>query len=329
MSFECYECGRLFVSAASRGSHKKWCAGHVEVEIEDVELKFAASNIDDYGSDDDSNTHSFPIPDDEYDGFVEHEFSEDDDNNNENYFFDMNYNTDDYQTEFHYAGVIDNYNDLNSYMKTQELYYEQNFSMVALHSATDFNDFLTKIPPLDDRDHIFSQLIKFKHETGLTREAGNNLLKLIKVFNPTKEVPNDIRSVTRFLEKRSNVFQNQVQRKTIEWPIGFNMHLWSESSPHPGQIELYVKDIVSCIANKFVDPTLQFLYKDELMFNYESFVVGDNNTPCWAHMMTSPWAKHTSREIKAIDASGVLCPVIVYVDGVVMGLRKKVIFFFV
>jgi hypothetical protein len=180
------------------------------------------------------------------------------------------------------------------------------------------------MPPLDDRDGIYSHLIKFKHEAGLTREASNNLLKLIQVFNPTKPVPSDIRNVTRFLKKKSNVFQSQVLHKKLEWPIGFNMHLWVESSPHPGTIEIFVKDIISCIANKLVDPTLQLLYKDELMYNYEPFIVGEQNTPCWSHTMSSQWAFHTSREIKSLDADGILCPVVVYVDGVVMGMRKKV-----
>ena len=39
MTFKCYECGRLFVSAASRGSHKKWCQGYIDVEIEENSFK--------------------------------------------------------------------------------------------------------------------------------------------------------------------------------------------------------------------------------------------------------------------------------------------------
>ena len=78
----------------------------------------------------------------------------------------------------------------------------------------------------------------------------------------------------------------------------FNMHLWVESSPHPGTIEIFVKDIISCIANKLVDPTLQLLYKDELMYDYKPYIVGEQNTPCWSHTISSQWTFHTSREIK-------------------------------
>ena len=110
MSFECYECGRLFVSAASRGSHKKWCASHVEVEIEEVIMKFSMDDSNESCSDNGSDTYSFPIPDDNYDGFVEYELSEEDENDNVNYFFDINFDTNDYENQSNYIGVIDDYN---------------------------------------------------------------------------------------------------------------------------------------------------------------------------------------------------------------------------
>ena len=76
MTFKCYDCGRLLVSAASRGSHKKWCQGYLDVEIEDMTIKI--SNGDDADSENEDGSYSFPHPDDEYDELIEHELSDED-----------------------------------------------------------------------------------------------------------------------------------------------------------------------------------------------------------------------------------------------------------
>jgi hypothetical protein len=53
------------------------------------------------------------------------ELNEEDDNNNVNYFFDMNYDTNDYENHSNYIGVIDDYNEMNHYIKMQELYVQR------------------------------------------------------------------------------------------------------------------------------------------------------------------------------------------------------------
>ena len=66
-----------------------------------------------------------------------------------------------------------------------------------------------------------------------------------------------------------------------------------------------------------------FLFKNEIQFQYKGEFL-NNGSICYTNMMSSKYAKYTEEHIKNIHSEGILVPLIVYSDGVALGLRKKV-----
>ena len=117
--------------------------------------------------------------------------------------------------------------------------------------------------------------------------------------------------------------KDNVLRKKIYCPRSFRMNSFKEMSGMKSYVELIGRDPLELIAYKLVDPTLMFLFKDDIQFEYkkETLLGGE---VCFSNLMSSNYAKCTESNIKSLHSSGLLLPLIVYSDGVAMGLRSKV-----
>jgi hypothetical protein len=169
-----------------------------------------------------------------------------------------------------------------------------------------------------------ARLIAFKRKAGLSRDAGNELLTLIKSFNPSVQIPNDWRRIQRHVVKKCKYLKETTLRRLIEYPASWRFDLWSEpGSTAPGPREIIARDPLQLIAQKLVCPTTQFINVDRIQYEYKPEFL-DDGTPCVTNLMSSEWAKWTSEEIKGYNTDGILIPIINYVDGVSLGLRNKV-----
>ncbi len=89
----------------------------------------------------------------------------------------------------------------------------------------------------------------------------------------------------------------------------------------PDYIDLIGRDPIELIAYKLVDPTLMFLFKNELQFEYKSESL-DDGTIRYSNSMSSEYAKWTEKNKRSIHSNNILIPIILYSDGVALGLSK-------
>ena len=91
----------------------------------------------------------------------------------------------------------------------------------------------------------------------------------------------------------------------------------------PQMIELLGRDPIELISYKLIYPTLMYLYKDHIQFNYKRENL-ENGEVCYSNLMSSSYAKNSEKEIKQLHTEGIFCPLIVYSDGVPLGWRRRV-----
>ena len=74
------------------------------------------------------------------------------------------------------------------------------------------------------------------------------------------------------------------------------------------------------IADQCVNPIIHFLWKDHVHIDYHK-VTNSNNEDVYCDIMSSEWARKTLEDIRKIDPNGLLVPIILYADGVSIGMN--------
>jgi hypothetical protein len=210
------------------------------------------------------------------------------------------------------------------YCRLQEELYLKNFSLEALQLSNSLRSFIRYLPQYNNEEILISALLDFKKKASLSRENGNELLNLIKLFQPATRVPRDWRAVVRDVDRHVCPLKDTTIRRTVPWPESFQMDLFDE----PGHatlppVELIARDLLELIATKLVCPTTIYINKTEVQFSYDPQQLQDGS-PCVSSLMSSDYARYSEEAIKAIDPNGILLPIITYADGVALGLRNKV-----
>jgi hypothetical protein len=103
------------------------------------------------------------------------------------------------------------------------------------------------------------------------------------------------------------------------------MDQWSEvMKPPPVRINC-CRDVYEMLAYKMVCPVLQYVWKDAITMEAQRVYLADG-TPCTDDLMTSPHMINTQEAIRARpgNADAICVPLIVYADGVALGVRNKV-----
>jgi hypothetical protein len=210
------------------------------------------------------------------------------------------------------------------YCRLQEDLYKDCFSLPSLHTKN-FKDFLEFLPQYSEADTALAALLRFKKQAGLSRESGNQLLKLLKTFTPSVPVPSDWRSVNRHVDQKCALLKDTTLRKVVPWPESFSMHLFDEPGHlcPPAGVELLARDLLELIALKLVCPTTQYVNATEMQYDYTPEFLADG-TPCTTNLMSSNFAKYSEEIIRTHNPKGVLVPIITYSDGVALGVRNKV-----
>jgi len=96
---------------------------------------------------------------------------------------------------------------------------------------------------------------------------------------------------------------------------------WNNASP-PEVVEIRIRDPMELIADQWVNPIIHFLWKEHVHINYH-IQRNSNNEDTYCDIMLSEWARKTLEDIKKIDLNVLLLPIILYDDGVSIGMNGK------
>ena len=209
------------------------------------------------------------------------------------------------------------------YCRLQENLYASIFNLESLQDSHDINSFLGNMPHYAEEDVTMAKLLHFRKKAKLSRTSGKKLLTLLKAMNPSLSIPDDWRSVTRHVTTKCSFLDANTIRHIEPWPAHWCMDRWSQRMLAPEPREIICRDPLELLCLKCVDPTLQFINGGDIQYSYVEETLHDG-TPCASNLMSSQWAKQTESEIKAIHPDGILFPLVVYADGVSLGLRNKV-----
>lgn len=211
------------------------------------------------------------------------------------------------------------------YIRIQENIYKNFFDYECLTESDDFQSFLRMLPRQTPRDVFFSDMKYFHEKGGLSRSSGQELIDIMGKYAAEEvRVPQSWRTIMRHFEKKYSFVNDRTLREVVPFPESFRMDLFDEPGhPVPAPIELIARDPLELIALKLVDPTLMYLRRDDIQFNYVRQTLEDG-THCITDLMTSEWARNTELEVRELNPNGILIPMITYADGVHMGLRNNV-----
>ena len=109
-------------------------------------------------------------------------------------------------------------------------------------------------------------------------------------------------------------------KTTIPFPTTWNMDEWNSVGVAPVPVQIIARDPYEVIAYKLIDPTLQYGWKDSILYESTLIHVGDN-IECSNDLMTTSWARCTEANVRRFVPDAILIPLIIYGDGVTMGLR--------
>ena len=201
------------------------------------------------------------------------------------------------------------------YVALPELVYRNSFSMDALLNSTSMTTFIDDLPEYSEKDKTMADLVDFKSKTNLSREGGNALLQLISSFEPRRAVPQDWRTMSRYVDRKCHHLQGRTLRQGVPWPAEWEMETWDQGGhDYPLEVELIVRDPLELIALKLVCPTTQYMWKDHIMYEYEERHITDSDVKCWCELMTSNYAKHTEASVRALNPDGILLWMVTYAD---------------
>jgi hypothetical protein len=166
-----------------------------------------------------------------------------------------------------------------------------------------------------------NQLVyNFIVEKGLSREDGNDLLKLIQSFKPMDKVPKSFQAIEKSARvDAASLFQ--YREISVPWVESWQMDKLPEYQP----VKIYCRDLFQIISQMLVDPEIMLVWKKHVYMNYWRAVDKDGQH-VFSHVMTSKWCEETEKLVKDKDPQGVLLPLIFYTDGVQVSsnVRNKI-----
>ena len=208
--YRCANCALSFSSARSRGSHVRHCilaGGGVQ----------RTTSLSDTIFEDDAETferesESSSMEEEQYDNFAA---MDDYDADGNDYDGDRDENDDEVSDdEFDFIGGnnhvhLDRAFDMNDdmkYCRLQENLYQSTFSLECLQDSRDIGSFLDNMPQYAESDITMVKLLHFRRKAKLSRTSGKELLSLLRALNPSLSIPDDWRSITRYVQKKCQVW---------------------------------------------------------------------------------------------------------------------------
>lgn len=153
-------------------------------------------------------------------------------------------------------------------------------------------------------------LYSFITDKGLSRDDGNDLLKLVATFNPSEPIPKSFKSLETSVKHDVSSFFNYAEIE-IPWIDSWKMDKLLGCPP----VKIYIRNIFQVISYMLVDPEIMIIWKKHVHFRFQEAVDRDGNR-VYSNIMTSPWAEATEKSLLTRDSNGYLLPLIFYTDGV-------------
>ena len=286
------------------------------------------NNDDDDDDDDDAGTTQHIANDQESLAYDESNIFQDD---NKIVDDDEN-NIDDDEDEIDISETIKNVNpellrQYNvEYIKYQYKLYSEVFGINAIESENlqHFKDTLTEF---EIKRLSVLKIYLLAKSCNMSRNNGDDLLELIKELMkssyPKSEIPNHLpyswKSVNRAINQQTPYYT--CEKWTIPFPEHWEMNKWNcNNAPLPEEVEIRIRDPIELIADQCVNPIIHFLWKDHVHIDYHK-VTNSNNEDVYCDIMSSEWARKTLEDIRKIDPNGLLVPIILYADGVSIGMN--------
>jgi hypothetical protein len=205
---------------------------------------------------------------------------------------------------------------MTTYKTLQEKLFTNTCGVGALNS-NNIDEFRIHANVPDADPLLRLRLSEFGSQANLSRDNGNELLRLIKLFNPRETVPVCWETLLRKAKIETNIYS--YCSTEVPWPPSWNMDSWN-SGRAPDKVVIRVRDPVEMLAYQCIDPILQFQWRNDIKYEYTEERIEGTQTRTYGDLMSSPWGKENQEHIrqKHTDPTGILMPVILYSDGIVV-----------
>jgi hypothetical protein len=111
----------------------------------------------------------------------------------------------------------------------------------------------------------------------------------------------------------------------VEWPESWAMDSWNKTVLKPKKILLFARDILECVSQQFLDPTIAFGWREHIQLEYEAFYTGGSDEQAYGNLASSEWMRKTQENIRAtLNSTGKVLPLILYNDGVAVSPGSSV-----
>ena len=210
-----------------------------------------------------------------------------------------------------------------SCIKYQLDLYSRIYGLKAIESK-DIQEFKAALKSFNKRKMNMMKCYFFAKRHNISRNGGDDMLKLMRYISPSvnaKELPTSWNTVTRFIDNETAFYK--CYKMTIPFPKFWEMDKWdSENSPRPQEVEIRIRDLLELIADQFINPKIQLLWKEHVHINcYQK--TNEKGEKVFSDIMSSPWAHNEQKKIEKIDPKGLILPILFYWDEVTAGMNGK------
>jgi len=158
--------------------------------------------------------------------------------------------------------------------------------------------------------HKIHAISSFVAEKGLSRSDGDDLLRLIRSFEPRHSVPLSFQGIEKNTRDEVDLLYDYTEI-TVPWIDSWQMH----KLPEYPAVKIYCRNMFQIISQMLVDPEIMMIWKKHFSIKYWRAVDKDGEH-VYSDVMTSPWSEETEKLVHRKDPEGHLMPLIFYTDGV-------------
>ena len=160
-------------------------------------------------------------------------------------------------------------------------------------------------------------IYSFVSEKGLSREDGNDLLRLLRSFRPQHFVPKSFQAIEKSARVDvATLFDYRVIE--VPWIDSWQMHKLPGYPP----VKIYCRSLFQIISQMLIDPEIMIVWKKHVYMNYWRAVDKDGQH-VYSDVMTSTWCEESEKLVHDKDPDGHLMPLILYTDGVQVSTHAR------
>ena len=177
---------------------------------------------------------------------------------------------------------------------------------------------------MSDKEFLYLELLGFSRDARLSRNLGNDLLKLLRKFSDQKQpdvhIPKDWKTIKTLEEKL--IKPETFIHKKIYFPANWNMAKWTQGTIKP-YVEMIARNPLHMAARLLMRPDLIYGYSDCIQLDAFEKVDTETRETTWGSVMSSRWAQETQRELRQRSKNGHILGFIFNSDAVAMGATNQ------